>query len=152
MDPEENPSLLCYAIFTTEFIGECTLVVISIFVLRSVYRCSVLHANLKVSSTDSTAQNKCSLQVFLICKSTSSIVSAGARLSSLVLYFVQGTPMYTASIHASFLMHVCSSINAYLSIGYATERLLATVMMRRYEKQRPYYGCLFTAILVSDAS
>ncbi|KAH7711604.1 hypothetical protein AAVH_21071 [Aphelenchoides avenae] len=58
------------------------------------------------------------------------------------------TPMYSSSIHASFLMHISSSINAYLSIGYATERVLATVMVKRYENQRPFYGFAFTALLL----
>lgn len=53
-------------------------------------------------------------------------------------------------VYASLLVIVSVNINIYLSAAYATERILATIFMRTYEKQRPYYGVGFAALIVSE--
>jgi hypothetical protein len=52
-------------------------------------------------------------------------------------------------VYASLLVMISVNVNIYLSAAYATERILATILIQSYEKQRPYYGIGFALLVVS---
>ncbi|KAH7707880.1 hypothetical protein AAVH_24876 [Aphelenchoides avenae] len=125
--------LICLVTFAAELVGEFLLIALSLFVFRAVWRCSVLHVNLKI---------------FLMLKCVSSINQGFVRSYVLISLLGQRPFKPNPPVYASLLVIVSVNINIYLSAAYATERILATIFMRTYEKQRPYYGVGFAALIV----
>lgn len=49
----------------------------------------------------------------------------------------------------SFLMGIAINTNNYLCLAYTLERILATVFVKSYERQKPYIGIIFSLLIVS---
>src|SRR4051812_1102852 len=88
------------------------------------------------------------LQLLLACKCVSSVIYGCNRSAFLIGQLRKGSFDAYAPTMTDFFSHMCASINNYLSVAYTSERILATICVKTYEKQRPYYGCACLLLMV----
>lgn len=89
------------------------------------------------------------LQLLLALECFASLITGVDRSLFVISQLRQGAFDDRAPALTKFFGHMCGSINNYLCVAYTSERILATVYVRTYEKHRPYYGSLCVLVMVS---
>ncbi|KAH7711868.1 hypothetical protein AAVH_20820 [Aphelenchoides avenae] len=132
----DSVQTVCFALFCVDLFGQLVLLALSIFVTDVVRRCAALHDNLKV---------------LLLLKCLSSAVFAVDNLTSKILNLSGVELSTTARAWVIFFGGIPININAWLTVAYTAERVLATLAVKSYERQRPWFGWIVTTVIVVQA-
>lgn len=90
------------------------------------------------------------IQLLLAVKCLSSAVYGINRSIFVATQLSKGSFDPSAPGISNFFSHMCGNINGHLSVAYTCERILATVFVKTYEKQKPFYGTVCLILLVRD--
>ncbi|KAH7713172.1 hypothetical protein AAVH_19490 [Aphelenchoides avenae] len=85
--------------------------------------------------------------VFLLLKCISSVAYGIVRITDLSFQLFDGD-FRVSSRWISFFYGIPVSVNAHLCWAYVAERVLATVRMKTYEKQKPWFSFVLIFIMV----
>lgn len=91
-------------------------------------------------------------QVFLVLKCTSSIAYAIMRTVELSVQLREDSFSLYPAVWSSFITGVAVGVNCMLCWAYTAERVLATVLIKTYERQKPWFGVVTAVTLVSSNS
>lgn len=89
------------------------------------------------------------LQLLLALECAASLIIGANRSVFAISKLQRGSFDDSGPALTKFFSHMCTSINNYLCLAYTSERIIATVYVKTYEKHRPYYGSACVLSLVS---